>query len=76
MEAAGIVVAALLPLAIGYRSGDGHGLLLVLLILPLSASPLRSVFGAATGHHLNPVLGQTARLLLLYSVLFSTGILL
>ena len=71
-----IVVATLLPLAIGYRFSEGHGLLLTLLILPLSVSPLRSVFGGATGYHLNPVLGQTARLLLLYSVLFSIGILL
>lgn len=47
--------------------------LLALAILPLSRDPLRKVFGRATGPALNPVLSQTAKLLLIFSLLFSIG---
>jgi 1,4-dihydroxy-2-naphthoate polyprenyltransferase len=65
--AAPAVVAALF---LTDRSRPAH--LLPLLILPLCVQPIRRVF-AASGPALNPLLGETARLLLIYSLLFALG---
>ena len=46
--------------------------LLALLMLVPGAAALRAV-GTRRGAELNPVLAQTARLLLIYSLLFSVG---
>ena len=48
-------------------------LLLSILCLPAGMRPLRAVIGRVEGPALNPVLGQTARLLLLYALLFTVG---
>jgi 1,4-dihydroxy-2-naphthoate octaprenyltransferase len=49
-----------------------RSLLSLLVVLP-AVSAFRGVFGQAEGPSLNPVLANTARISLLYSVLFSVG---
>lgn len=66
--------AAVTPVFIYAITGRHFGALLTLLMLPFALVPLRNVLGAATGPALNPVLGQTAKLLLLYAVLFVVGL--
>ncbi len=50
------------------------GALLALAALPLAVGPLRLVRGGANGHDLVPVLQQTGRLQLAYSVLLALGL--
>lgn len=50
--------------------------LLPLITAPLAISLLRAVLGGVTGRDLNPVLGRTGRLLLLFGVLLATGLVL
>ncbi|MBU0678781.1 MAG: 1,4-dihydroxy-2-naphthoate polyprenyltransferase [Verrucomicrobia bacterium] len=67
-----ILIAALIPVALVAGSGSHFWSLASLLVLPASIPAIRKVF-AVSGVALNPVLAQTARLLLLHSTLFSVG---
>ncbi len=66
--------AAVTPWLVYAISGRQAGALLTIFVAPFAWGPYRKVMGAATGQALNPVLGQTAKLLLLYAVLFALGL--
>lgn len=61
------------PVALLASGRLGPSVLLPLLTLPLAAGVLRRVL-AGEGRALNPLLGQTARLLLLFALSFALGI--
>ncbi len=61
------------PLIIYFSTGQHLSSLLALGVLALARPTFKEVFGQAEGPALNPVLADTARLSLLYSVLFSVG---
>ncbi len=63
------------PVAAWWRGAATVGACLALLALPLGVPQLRRVL-REEGSALNPALGGTARLLLVYCVLFSTGLVL
>ena len=65
--------AALFALWLGYSRG--LAVLLPLLSLPLAGTGIRSIY-TATGPALNPVLAETAKLALAFSLLLSLGLLL
>lgn len=69
-----LVGAVLTPWVLYAATRRNVGGLLTVFLLPFAWDPLRKVFGAATGSALNPVLGQTAKLLLLYAILFALGL--
>ena len=68
-----LLAAACVPVALYALTGRHPWSLLATLIAPVSLPVVRQVFGGTTGEILNPMLAWTARLLLLYSVLFSIG---
>lgn len=68
-----IVVAVLCPVVLRVYTGAHSWALLTLLVLPLSIPAVRLVFAHDSGTVLNPVLAKTARLLLVFAVLFSVG---
>jgi len=67
-----LVVAALVPIALWARGDVGYGVLLPLAVVPLGVALTRAVL-RSSGAALNPLLGQTGKLLVLYAVLFSAG---
>jgi len=68
-----IVVAALIPvLLVIWQARGAYSLLAVLTLIP-ALSTIRRVRSESGGAGLNPALGQTARLLMIYSLLFSIG---
>ena len=71
-----LLAFALLPLAwiVERQVVSLDAALLPLLALPLARTPLRRIRGASGGA-LNPALGETARLLLAWGLLFSAGVL-
>jgi 1,4-dihydroxy-2-naphthoate polyprenyltransferase len=72
MWLAAVVVAALIPPLVGLAAGEHPAAALTLLILPLAIPPVRTL-RSSERDALNPVLGQSARLLLTFSVLFALG---
>lgn len=68
-----LLAAACVPAALFLRTGRHPWSLLAIAIAPVALPALRRIFGGTTGEVLNPMLAYTARLLLLYSVLFSIG---
>jgi len=66
-----IVVSVLIP-AVIYLSTSSHPWILsTLVILPLSIPIVKTLIQQRDAAHLNPMLGATSRLLLVYSVVFS-----
>ena len=73
-EYAFLVLAGVsIPPFLYLRSGQHLSSLLSLLVVLPAISTFRGVFGHAEGPSLNPVLANTARMSLLYSLLFSVG---
>ncbi len=68
-----IVLASSIPALLYLHSGQHVSSLITLFVLVAAGPSFRTVFAEAIGPLLNPVLTNTARLLLLYSVLFSIG---
>ena len=68
-----LLAAACVPAALFAQTGRHPWSLMAMLIVPSGLPAIRGVFGASTGAGLNAMLAYTARLLLLYSVLFSIG---
>lgn len=68
-----LAAAFLAPVALWVTGLRGPGALLSLLSLPLTRSPLRRVF-SASGADLNPALGETARLQIVFGLLFALGL--
>jgi 1,4-dihydroxy-2-naphthoate octaprenyltransferase len=68
-----VAVAALVPVALWLWTGDHPLAMLAVLILPLALPVVRQLRDERDARNLNPLLGGTARLLLVYSVLFSLG---
>lgn len=68
-----VLVGISIPPFLYLRSGQHLSSLLSLLVVLPAISTFRGVFGHAEGPSLNPVLANTARMSLLYSVLFSVG---
>jgi len=66
-----LLAAACVPAGLFAQTGRHPWSLLAMLIAPIALPAVRKVFGGTTGDVLNPMLAYTARLLLLYSVLFS-----
>jgi 1,4-dihydroxy-2-naphthoate octaprenyltransferase len=73
LYAACIVGAAFVPAALVLWTGCHWGTLLALVVLPLAWSTVRRLRTQTDADGLNPLLGATARLLLVYSMLFSVG---
>ena len=63
----------LIPLILWQGFCKSPFLLLSILCLAAGLQPIRTVWERVEGAALNPVLGQTARLLLLYALLFTVG---
>lgn len=68
-----VLVGISIPPFLYLRSGQHLSSLLSLLVVLPAISTLKGVFGHAEGPSLNPVLANTARMSLLYSLLFSVG---
>ncbi len=68
-----VVVAALIPAGLYLATGEHPWALLSLLILPLAVPVVGKLSRTTNPSTLNPLLGATARLLILYSLLFSVG---
>ena len=68
-----VLVGISIPPFLYLRSGQHLSSLLSLLVVLPAISTFRGVFGHAEGPSLNPVLANTARMSLLYSLLFSVG---
>jgi len=68
-----IAVAALIPVILVIWQARGAVSLLAVLTLIPAQSTIRRVWSESGGAGLNPALGQTARLLMIYSLLFSIG---
>ncbi len=73
LYAACLVLAALIPVGLFLSTGTHPWAMLTLLILPLAVRPVRALAGERDAFVLNPLLGATSRLLLLYSLLFAVG---
>lgn len=70
-----VALAFATPVVMVLAGKAGVGALLALLSFPLAIGPLRDVLGKE-GAALNPTLGSTARLQLVFGLLFSLGLLL
>lgn len=68
-----VVLGASIPVFLYYRTGEHPSALITLAIIPLAWPAFRTLAARSDGQALNPVLASTARLLLFYSALFSTG---
>jgi 1,4-dihydroxy-2-naphthoate octaprenyltransferase len=68
-----IVGAALIPAVVYVLTGAHPWTLAAALILPLAASPLQTLAHERQPEQLNPLLGTTGQLLVLYSLLFAVG---
>lgn len=68
-----IVGAALTPAVVYALTGAHPWTLAAALILPLAASPLQTLAHERRPEQLNPLLGTTGQLLVLYSLLFAVG---
>ncbi len=68
-----VVAAGLVPVALWLATGARPWSMLAAFVLPLAVPMLRTLRTERDAAQLNPLLGATARLLLVYSVLFSVG---
>lgn len=68
-----IVIALLIPAGIYLKTGDHLGALIVFILIPFAVPALRTMFTQTGGAALNPLLGRTAKLLLIYSILLAVG---
>lgn len=66
-----VLLAALVPVVLVARNGNRFALSAT--VVCLAAIPLMRTIWRKTGRDLNPALGGTARLLLLYSIAFAAG---
>lgn len=73
LYAACVAVAALTPVVLYAWTGAHPWALLALAVGPLAVPVVRRLATERDAFRLNPLLGATARLLLLYSLLFSVG---
>jgi len=71
-----VVISYLVPLLLWLTGTTPAWVLLAWLSLPLAAALLRTVLRGTSGPALNPVLGQTGRLELVFGLLFALGLLL
>jgi 1,4-dihydroxy-2-naphthoate octaprenyltransferase len=71
-----ITLAYLIPVAIAITDPGRRALLIILISAPLASSLARRVLKGASGRDLNPLLGKTGQLLLLFGFLLSAGALL
>ena len=68
-----LIAAALVPVVLILRSGSHHAVAIASLACVLAIVPLVRAVWRETGRPLNQTLGATARLLLVYSILFAVG---
>jgi 1,4-dihydroxy-2-naphthoate octaprenyltransferase len=73
LYAACVAAAALVPVALWLGTGEHALAMTAALILPLALPVVRRLRDERDAQKLNPLLGATARLLLVYSLLFSLG---
>ena len=66
-----ISIAALIPAAVFLYTSEHAWILATLLILPLAVSIVKTLIREREAEYLNPLLGATSRLLLIFSVIFS-----
>ncbi|HUZ01824.1 MAG TPA: 1,4-dihydroxy-2-naphthoate polyprenyltransferase [Thermomicrobiaceae bacterium] len=71
-----VVISYLIPLLLWLTGAAPAWVLLAWLSLPLAVGLLRTVLRGTPGPALNPVLGQTGRLELVFGLLFALGLLL
>ena len=71
-----MLVAYMVPVGLSLASPARRWLLLPLLSAPLAIVLVRTVLGGLSGRALNPMLGRTGRLLLLFGILFAAGLVL
>ncbi|MFQ5571901.1 MAG: 1,4-dihydroxy-2-naphthoate polyprenyltransferase [Rhodothermales bacterium] len=68
-----VAVAVLIPVGIFLGTGQHPGAMSVLLVVPLAVPIVKKLRAESNPTALNPLLGATGRLLLIYSLLFSIG---
>ena len=68
-----VLIAALIPVGLYFYTGQHPWAMAVVLILPLAWPIVQKLRHERAAMALNPLLGATGRLLLLYSLLFSIG---
>ena len=68
-----VVGAALVPVALCLATGAHYAALAASLVVLMAIPAFRTITRSQEARALNPVLGKTARLLLVYSLLFSAG---
>ncbi len=68
-----ICVGALTPVCLVWMTGRHYGLLLALLTLIPAVPVIRSMCSNPSAEKLNSMLGETGRLMVIYSVLFAIG---
>jgi 1,4-dihydroxy-2-naphthoate octaprenyltransferase len=73
LYAACFVLASLVPVVLFLRNNGSAASLSAVLVLPLGLPLVRSLTATRDGEKLNETLAATARLLLLYSVVFAVG---
>lgn len=73
LHAVCIVGAALIPVALYVATGEHPWSLAALVVLPLAAPVVRGLARIHNPRALNPLLGATSRLLLVYAIAFSVG---
>lgn len=71
-----VIVAYLVPAALAFGAPGRTWLLLPWLSAPLAVVHVRRIHGGAAGRELNPMLGRTGQLLVIFGVLLSAGLLL
>lgn len=71
-----VLLPYLVPLAVLLLSGRGFAVLLPILSLPVAVPLLKQMAGMYKGKELNRTLGGTAKLSLIFSLLFSAGLVL
>jgi len=69
-----VLLAYAVPVALVLGGAAGPAALLPLVSLPLAISPIREIAGGGDPRRLNAVLRATARLSLVYAVLFAAGL--
>ncbi len=69
-------LAYLVPIALALATPGRRWLLLPLVTLPLALKLVRLVLGGTAGRDLNPVLGETGKLLLFFGLLLAAALLL
>jgi 1,4-dihydroxy-2-naphthoate octaprenyltransferase len=68
-----LLAALVLPAGLVYWGGGPPWVLSTLLLLPLALGPIRTLARSTDPERLNPLLGATGRLLVLWALLFSIG---